>query len=135
VTQIVRRDAADISGLQRLADLPRLLRLIAARMGSTMVWASLATDAQIPHRTLDPYVAILQTLYLIEVLPAWSVNLTSREVKASSTVRGKDAAGLATLRDRLGDRFVAGFVVYTGERAAAVGERITALPMDALWTR
>src|SRR5699024_933770 len=67
--------------LQRLADLPRLLRLIAARMGSTMVWSSLAADAAIPRRTLDPYTALLETLYLTQHIPAWAVNLTSREVK------------------------------------------------------
>lgn len=216
VAQIVRRDAVDISGLQRIADLPRLLRLIAARMGTTMVWTSLATDAGMPRRTLDPYIALLETLYLTHTLPAWGVNLTSREVKqpkvfpvdsglaatllgaspealgpgatlagallecfvvgelrrqlgwasqratlhhyrdnrgvevdavletpdgrvvgievkASATVRAKDAVGLSILRDRLGDRFVAGYVLHTGRSSVAIGERITALPMDALW--
>lgn len=217
ISQIVRRDAPDISGLQRIADLPRLLRLIAGRMGSTMVWSSLAADAGIPRRTLDPYVALLETLYLTHTLPAWAVNLTSREVKqpkvfpvdsglasgllgatvaglgptaplsgavlecfvvgelrrqqtwadqrsslyhyrdsrgvevdavletpdgrvvgvevkATSTVRAKDAAGLGVLRDRLGERFVAGYVLHTGPSSISVGERITALPMDVLWT-
>lgn len=62
LASIVNRDAVDISGLQRLADLPRVLRLIAARSGSTMVWTSLANDAGIPRRTLDPYVKLLETL-------------------------------------------------------------------------
>jgi len=216
VSQIVRRDAPDISGLQRIADLPRLLRLIAGRMGSTMVWSSLAADAGIPRRTLDPYIVLLETLYLTHALPAWSVNLTSREVKqpkvfpvdsglaanllgvapdglgpgaplsgpmlecfvvgelrrqltwarqraalyhfrdsrgvevdavleapdgrvvgievkATATVRTKDAAGLSILRDRLGDRFVAGYVLHTGRSSVAVGDRIMAIPMDSLW--
>ena len=61
--------------------MPRILRLIAARSGSGMVWSALANDAGIPRRTLEPYVRLLETLYLIDVLPAWSVNITSREVK------------------------------------------------------
>ena len=81
VTQIVNRDAHDVSGLQRLADLPRLLRFIAARSGSGMVWSSLASDSGIPRTTLDPYVRLLETLFLVHTLPAWTVNLTSREVK------------------------------------------------------
>jgi predicted AAA+ superfamily ATPase len=216
VSQIVRRDAADISGLQRLADLPRLLRLIAARMGTTMVWSSLAADAGIPRRTLDPYVALLDTLYLTHTIPAWAVNLTSREVKqpkifpvdsglaasllglttatlgptaalagpllecfvagelrrqlgwadqraslfhyrdsrgvevdfvletpdgrvvaievkAAATVTSRDAAGIALLRDRLGDRFVRGYVLYTGDRPVGVADRVTAVPVEALW--
>ncbi|MGO1236528.1 MAG: ATP-binding protein [Microbacterium gubbeenense] len=216
VSQIVRRDAVDISGLQRMSDLPRLLRLIAARMGSTMVWSALATDAGMPRRTLDPYAALLETLFLTHTLPAWAVNLTSREVKqpkifpvdsglaaallgavpeglgpttpltgallecfvvgelrrqqtwastrttlhhyrdsrgvevdailetpdgrvvgievkSAATVRSKDAAGLGMLRDQLGDRFIAGYVLHTGSETRAVGERISAVPMDALW--
>ncbi|MFT4136951.1 ATP-binding protein [Microbacterium sp.] len=216
LSQIVRRDAPDISGLQRLADLPRLLRLIAARMGSTMVWSSLAADASIPRRTLDPYLALLETLYLTHALPAWSTNLTSREVKqpkvfladsglaasllgataaaltpgsarlgpliecfvvgelrrqqtwamqrttmhhyrdsrgievdvvletpdgrvvgievkAAATAHAQDAKGLSVLRDRLGDRFVAGYILYAGRGTVAVGERIRAVPIDALW--
>lgn len=217
LTRIVNRDAVDVSGLQRLADLPRLLRLIAARSGSTMVWTALANDAGIPRRTLDPYIKLLETLFLIHVLPAWATNLTSREVKqpkifpldsgllasllgltpaalgptsgaaggllegsvvgevrrqlgwseqraamyhyrdsrglevdliletpdarvvaievkAAATVQSKDVAGLGALRDRLGDRFVGGYVLHTGERAHALGDRITALPIDALWS-
>lgn len=81
LSQIVNRDAPDISGLQRLVDLPRLLRFVAARSGTGMVWSALANDSGIPRTTLDPYVRLLETLFLIHVLPAWSVNLTSREVK------------------------------------------------------
>ncbi len=220
VTQIVNRDALDVSGLQRLADLPRLLRFIAARSGSGMVWSALASDAGIPRTTLDPYVRLLDTLYLIHVLPAWTVNLTSREVKqpkvflldtglaasllgvttdglgptvpnspagglleglvvgelrrqlgwssqraslfhyreqrgaevdivieapdgrvvgievkAAATVQPKDLAGLAILRDKLGHRFVGGYVLHTGPTARMVADRVSAVPIGALWGR
>ncbi len=218
LTQIVNRDARDISGLQRIADLPRLLRFIAARAGSGMVWSSLAGDAGIPRTTLDPYVRLLETLFLVHTLPAWAVNLTSRgqkqpkvflldtglaasllgvspaalgptvtgsqaggllegfvvgelrrqlgwsarranlyhyreqrgaevdvvlespdgrvvgiEVKAAATVQPKDLSGLSILRDQLKDRFVGGYVLYTGARARTVADRVTALPIEALW--
>lgn len=81
ITQIVRRDAVDLSGLQRLADLPRLLKFVAARSGSGMVWSSLASDSGIPRTTLDPYIRLLETLFLIHVLPPWTVNLGLREMK------------------------------------------------------
>ncbi|HEX4628606.1 MAG TPA: hypothetical protein VH137_07435, partial [Gemmatimonadales bacterium] len=56
------------------------------------------------------------------------------EVKAASAPRGPDARHLAWLRDELGDRFVAGVVFHTGPRQFQMGERITALPMWALWS-
>ena len=55
------------------------------------------------------------------------------EVKAGATVRAEDLAGLRNLEQRLGDRFVAGIVFYTGQQSLPFGQRITALPVDALW--
>ena len=56
------------------------------------------------------------------------------EVKAGATVRAEDLAGLRHLADRLGRRFVAGHILYTGGQTLSFGGRILALPLDALWT-
>lgn len=56
------------------------------------------------------------------------------EVKAGETVRSSDFRGLAHLRDRLGARFVAGFVLHLGTASRAFGDRLRALPAAALWT-
>ena len=55
------------------------------------------------------------------------------EVKAGATVRTEDLAGLRNLATRLGDRFVAGYVLYTGQQTLPFGEKIRAVPLDALW--
>lgn len=57
------------------------------------------------------------------------------EVKASATVRGGDLTGLKHLREKLGDRFRAGIVLYTGARAIPFGDRLWAVPLEALWRR
>lgn len=216
--RIVERDAPDVSGLQRLSELPGLLRLLAARNAAELNLASLANDSGIPVRTLAPYVDLLETLFLVHRIPAWSTNLSKRvvsrpkvalldaglaarlvnvtpagaasaanpsiagqilegfvagelrrqlswadedahlhhyrdhggaevdlvletgdgriagiEVKATSSVSGRDVRWLTQLRDSLGGRFVAGVVLHTGATAAPFGDRITAVPMDALW--
>ena len=56
------------------------------------------------------------------------------EVKAASTVRAGDFRGLAALRDRLGDQFRSGVVLHTGSRVLPFGDRLTALPLAALWS-
>ncbi len=56
------------------------------------------------------------------------------EVKASSAPTPDDAKHLATLRDRLGESFVAGVVFHTGPRAYRLGEGIVAAPISALWS-
>jgi len=55
------------------------------------------------------------------------------EVKAGATVRTEDLSGLRNLATSLGERFVAGYVLYTGQQTLPFGEKIRALPMDALW--
>lgn len=56
------------------------------------------------------------------------------EVKASASVNAHDARHLATLRDKLGERFVGGFLLHTGQTVASFGDRITAAPIDVIWT-
>ncbi|MPY80935.1 MAG: DUF4143 domain-containing protein [Actinophytocola sp.] len=55
------------------------------------------------------------------------------EVKAGATVRTEDLAGLRNLARHAGDRFVAGYVLYTGQQTLPFGDSIRAIPTDALW--
>src|SRR5689334_6154277 len=55
------------------------------------------------------------------------------EIKAGATVRTEDLAGLRNLSSALGERFIAGYVLYTGQQTLPFGEKLRALPLDALW--
>lgn len=55
------------------------------------------------------------------------------EVKATSAPHARHARHLGWLRDRLGDRFVAGVVLHTGPRSFALADRISAVPISSLW--
>ena len=55
------------------------------------------------------------------------------EVKAAASVGRADTRGLRFLRDKLGDRFKAGIVLYTGSTTLPIGERIWAVPLRGLW--
>lgn len=59
--------------------------------------------------------------------------LAGVEVKASSTVRGRDFRGLRKLANAVGDRFAGGVVLYDGETSARFGERLYAAPIRRLW--
>jgi predicted AAA+ superfamily ATPase len=54
------------------------------------------------------------------------------EVKLGVRPGVADARHLAWLRDRMGDRFVAGFVVHTGADAYELSDRIWAIPITDL---
>ena len=55
------------------------------------------------------------------------------KVKSSSTVASNDFKHLSWLRERLGERFAAGDVLYLGAESRPLGERLAALPLGALW--
>ena len=80
LARVVSTDARDVSNLTHLDRLPTLLRLLAANNSGELVKARLARDAQIPETSLTSYVDLLETLYLIHLLPAWGNNLTKRVV-------------------------------------------------------
>jgi uncharacterized protein len=67
------------------------------------------------------------------VLERHSGEVVGVEVKAAATVDGRDLAGLRHLRDRLGERFKAGVVLYTGSEALPFGERLSVVPLSGLW--
>ncbi|MFG1962691.1 ATP-binding protein [Nonomuraea sp. NPDC049028] len=216
ITDLVTRDVRQISDIERPAEMRRLLSVIGARMGGLAVVQSIAGDVGLPRVTLSRYLDLLELIFVIKRIPAWSSNLTTRaistpklivtdsglggrligmsperardvtapvgpllenfaigevarqltwanesvqlfhyrdrdqievdmvlehasgeviglEVKAAETVRGDDFRGLRHLADRLGSRFRAGFVLYTGEQSLSFGEKLRALPMSSLW--
>lgn len=60
-------------------------------------------------------------------------NVVAIEIKAAAAPKRGDAKHLEWLRDRLGERFLAGAVLHTGPRPFQLSERIFALPICVLW--
>lgn len=67
------------------------------------------------------------------VLEGLNGDVVGIEVKDSATVQPRDAAGLKLLRDRLGDRFKQGLLLHLGDTAIPIGDRISLVPLAALW--
>jgi len=68
------------------------------------------------------------------VLEAADGRVCAVEAKAGSVATGSALSGLSYLRDRLGDRFVAGLLLTTGSQAQRLGDRLAVAPVDVLWT-
>lgn len=76
VTRVVNQ----IADLERVAEIPRLLRLLAARSAEELNVAKLASEFGWSARTIDSYLAQLSSAFVLQLLPAWSVNLSSKVV-------------------------------------------------------
>jgi hypothetical protein len=67
------------------------------------------------------------------ILEARDGRIIAIEVKASTSPSADATRHLRWLRDKLGDRFVAGIMLYLGEHTLPHGDRILAMPLSALW--
>ncbi|MGH8909094.1 MAG: ATP-binding protein [Egibacteraceae bacterium] len=214
---ITQRDIVELGGIRKAGELPKLLRLLAARTASELVMQHIIDDAAVARQAVYDYVALLRTVYLVHEIPSWSRNLTARvkrhpkvyisdsglaahllgkgpgalgrpdepatgplmetfvvnelqrqtswaetavtlfhfrdrqgaevdvvleaadgrvvalEVKAGLSFRPKSLDWLAKLRDLLDGDFVHGILLYAGRDALPLGDRLTALPISALW--
>ncbi len=88
VTTILERDVRDLANVSGLRDLPRLLRLAAARAMGLLNFADLSRDAGLPQTTLHRYWALFEATFLVRPLPPWQANLGLRLVKASKVLLG-----------------------------------------------
>lgn len=56
------------------------------------------------------------------------------EVKTAASASSGDFRGLRHLRDKLGSRFKAGVLLYTGEHTVPFEDRLAAVPLCGLWS-
>jgi hypothetical protein len=104
-TTILQRDVRDLANIEGRTELPRLLRLLAARTSSLANVADIARTVGMPYNTAKRYLALLEMTFLFHARPAWSSNLGKRLVRAPKLalvdtgllahLLGLDAAGLA----------------------------------------
>jgi predicted AAA+ superfamily ATPase len=219
VQAIIDTDIREMAKIEEPSNLRSLLRLAAASTGQELNLVKTASDLGLHRTTVNRYLGLLETVFLVRFLPAWSRNPHHRavrrpklhitdtglaahllsvdaeglgarvcpvrgplvetfianelakqatwspfrlnlyhwrvsqgpevdvvaertngrvvgiEAKATDAVDLKDFKGLIELRDSLGDQFVHGYVLHSGRRSLAFGDRLTALPISALWDR
>jgi len=82
ITTVLQRDVRDLAHIEKLTAMPDLLALLAARTGGLLNLADIGRGAGVPYATLQRYMALLQTTFLVRIIPAWATNLGSRVTKA-----------------------------------------------------
>jgi predicted AAA+ superfamily ATPase len=82
ITALLQRDVRDLANIDGLTDMPRLLSLLAARVGGLLNMSELSRSSGIPNSTLKRYLSLLQATFLFQPLPAWSSNLGKRLIKS-----------------------------------------------------
>lgn len=216
VSDIVNRDIVQLSEIERGPQMRALVQLLAARNGQLVVPNNLAGELDLSQPTVKSYITLLEEVFLIKRIPAWSRSIGKRavatpkfafvdsgiaanlmrtnahklqqvgsplgglvegfvameiarqltwagdviemshyrtrdqvevdivlensvgqvigiEVKAGATTRSEDFNGLRHLQERVGEDFVAGFVLDMGGETIPFGPKFRAMPIAALW--
>lgn len=128
VATILQRTVRDIADIERLHELPRMLSVLAARTGTLLNVADLSRTLAIPQTTLQRYLALLETAFLVHLLPAWTAKARKRLLKSSKILLvdtglaahlvGVDARGLPSSTELWG-AFVETFVAVELTKQAA----------------
>ena len=211
LNDILVRDIRQVADIERATDMRRLMTLLAARCAGMINMANLASELTITEPTVRRYIQILETIYLIQLIPAWSSGATKRvtrapklmfadsglasylqtprtseqagglmenfvmgelarqltwsetaaalyhyhdrdghevdavlednsgrvigiEVTSAQSVRSEDLLGLRYLKQKLGSRMHAGYVLYCGTDSLSFGDGLGCLPISTLWT-
>jgi len=106
VTTLISRDVREIGNVRDLKDFPTLLNALAIRSGTLLNLSDISRTVGIPHETLRRYMALLETLWLVVPLPAWSSNLGRRLVRTPKITLNDTGllAGILNLDQRRLDR-------------------------------
>jgi hypothetical protein len=87
VQDVVSREALrPLAEIRMESELRRLLRLLAARTGQELVVSGVAGDAEVGSETASNYLALLEALHLVTLLPAWSTSITTRAKRRPKVV-------------------------------------------------
>ena len=105
VRAIVERDVRDIADVERLDQMPRLLRVLAHHSGHLTNFAQIGGQNGLDDKTTKKYVAILEQLFLVRRLEPWFRNRLKRLVKTPK-LHVLDSGLLAALLGATAERIV-----------------------------
>ncbi len=81
LTTIIERDVQDIANISRTRDIAKLFNILATRSANLLNLSELSRISSIPYTTLNFYMVLLESLFLIIRQPAWHLNRTKRLIK------------------------------------------------------
>jgi hypothetical protein len=78
----LERDVGQLSAIENLADMRRLMAALCLRLGGLLNKAEVARDLGVPQTTVKRYIDLLEVSNQLLQVPAYSVNRTKRLIKS-----------------------------------------------------
>lgn len=76
------RDVRELANIDRLSQMPRLLNVLADRAATPVNLAGLSRDLGIPASSLNRYMALFESIFIVVRVPAWHRKTGRRMMKA-----------------------------------------------------
>lgn len=102
IDAIIQRDVRDISGIEKLDQLPRFLRALAQTAGQMCNYTQLGGQIGIDSKTTSKYISVFEQLYFLKRVDVWARNRLNRVVKTPK-LQFLDSGLLATLLELTSD--------------------------------
>lgn len=77
----LERDLNDLTDAHKLKEMPRLLRLLASRAANIVVPTNISNDIALHRETVEAYIGLLEAVFLVKRLPAWTPGIGNREIR------------------------------------------------------
>lgn len=81
IKAIVERDVKDISSIEKLVEMPRLLEVLAQHSGKLSNFTQIGGQLNLDTKTAQKYIGLLETLFLVKQLRLWHTNTLNRIIK------------------------------------------------------
>jgi uncharacterized protein len=78
VSDLIARDVQQLSEIERTTEMRALVQMLAARSGQLLSITTLSNELGLGATTVKKYVALLEEVFLVKRVPAWSRNISSR---------------------------------------------------------
>lgn len=78
VSDLINREVTQLSAIAGRNQMNQLTKLLAALSGQLLVPARLATSLGIDQKTVNSYLGLLEEVFMIKRIPAWTRNLATR---------------------------------------------------------
>ena len=98
IDSLMQRDIKDIASLDKLDQVPRLLKALSQSAGQLCNYSQLGGQVGIDHKTASKYIAVFEQMYLMQRLTVWSGNHLSRLLKTPK-LQFLDSGLLSVLTD------------------------------------
>ena len=81
ISTLLQRDVRELAEITKIAFLPNMLKMLAARVGSVLNNTNFAKDAQLDVMTYERYRILLEKVFLITLVKPWYRNINLRLVR------------------------------------------------------